>query len=138
MNLVVVDASVAAKWVLREVHAAAARDVLSMAELLAPDLLWAELGSILWRRQRQREFDAAAARKMLVDLGSLQIRSFAMLPLLPSALDIAMSINHSLYDCVYLALAEQTDSAVVTADSRFHRLVRDSVWADRIVWIEDV
>jgi predicted nucleic acid-binding protein len=137
MKSLVVDASVVAKWVLPEVHSDAARDLLSVAEVLAPDLLWAELGNVLWRRWRQKDLDAQMARAMLSDLRSLEIVNFPVRPLLPPALDIAMSINHGVYDCVYLALAEETDGVMVTADRRFHDLVARSVWADRIVWIED-
>jgi predicted nucleic acid-binding protein len=79
MSPLVIDASVAAKWVFPEVHSATARAALSMAELLAPDLLWAELGNIVWRRHRQGEFDVSVARGMLADLCSLEIRSFGML-----------------------------------------------------------
>jgi predicted nucleic acid-binding protein len=137
MTHLVVDASVVAKWVLPELHSDAARDVLSAAELLAPDLLWAELGNVLWRRWRRREMDALVARSMLLDLRSLEILTFQVRPLLPSALDMAISIEHGVYDCIYLALAEGMDSVVVTADRRFHDVVARSIWADRMVWIED-
>jgi predicted nucleic acid-binding protein len=58
MIRLVVDASVAVKWVLKEPDSDAARRIAEQAELLAPDLLWAELGSLLWRRQRQGELRA--------------------------------------------------------------------------------
>jgi len=47
VSRIVVDASVAVKWVLREEHGAAARRVLSTRQLLAPHLLWAEVGQHL-------------------------------------------------------------------------------------------
>jgi predicted nucleic acid-binding protein len=53
-------------------------------------------------------------------------------------LDLAISLDQTAYDCLYLALAEARSSIMVTADRRFHDVVSDSVWADRIVWIEDV
>lgn len=138
MTPLVVDASVLLKWVLPEVHSEAARFVLSASDLLAPDLLWAEVGHVLWRRRRQGEFDAQAAQVMLLDLRSLEIRDFPVRPLLPAALNIAMSIDHALYDCIYLALAEDADCTVVTADRQFHRKVRNGILSDRIAWIEDL
>jgi predicted nucleic acid-binding protein len=75
---------------------------------------------------------------MLADVRSLPVTTFAHWPLLPAALDLAISVNQTVYDCLYLALAEARDSVMVTADGRFHAAVSDSVWADRIVWIEDV
>ena len=64
MKSLVVDASVVAKWVLPEVHSDAARDLLSVAEVLAPDLLWAELGNVLWRARRDHEALACYRRAM--------------------------------------------------------------------------
>ena len=51
---------------------------------------------------------------------------------------MAVSLEQTVYDCLYLALAEARDSVMVTADRRFHDVVSESVWSDRIVWIEDV
>jgi predicted nucleic acid-binding protein len=134
----VIDASVAAKWVLIESHTDTAHRIVKTKKLLAPDLLWAELGSVLWARQRRGEFGLLDARDMLGELRALPITIHPILPLLPAALDVAITVDHSLYDCLYLALAEAEDCRVVTADRRFHRSVRGGVWADRIVWIEDV
>jgi predicted nucleic acid-binding protein len=64
--------------------------------------------------------------------------TFSHWDLLPAAVDLAMSINQTVYDCLYLALAEARDGVMVTADRRFCDVVRTSVWADRMVWIEDV
>ena len=75
---------------------------------------------------------------MLADVQSLPVTTFAHRPLLPAALDLAISLDQTVYDCLYLALAEARNSVMVTADRRFHDVVNDSVWADRIVWIEDV
>ena len=74
---------------------------------------------------------------MLADVRRLPI-TFAHWPLLPAALDLAISLGQTVYDCLYLALAEARNSVMVTADLRFHDVVSNSVWADRIVWIEDV
>jgi predicted nucleic acid-binding protein len=119
----VVDASVAAKWVLHEADSDAARSIVEHAQLMAPDLLWAELGSLLWRRQRKGELTAAQAREMLLTLRAFPIRTHRMFPLLPLALEIAMTIGHSVYDCVYLALADEENCRVVTADRRLQNAV---------------
>jgi predicted nucleic acid-binding protein len=138
VSRIVVDASVAVKWVLREAHGATARRVLSTSQLLAPHLLWAEVGNTLWKRHRRRESSLEEVRRMLADVRELQVITFAHRPLLPAALDLAMSLGQTVYDCLYLALAEQRNSVVVTADRRFRDAVSNSIWADRILWIEDV
>lgn len=75
---------------------------------------------------------------MLADVRRLPVVTFAHWPLLPAAFDLALSLHQTVYDCLYLALAEARDSVMVTADQRFYQAVIGSVWADRIVWIEDV
>jgi predicted nucleic acid-binding protein len=135
---VVVDASVAVKWVLREEHDATARRLLSNRRLLAPHLLWAEVGNTLWKRHRRRESSVEEVLRMIADVRRLPVTTFAHWPLLPAALDLAIALDQTVYDCLYLALAETRSSVMVTADRRFHAAVGDSIWADRIVWIEDV
>lgn len=75
---------------------------------------------------------------MLADIRSLPVTTYAHWPFLPAAVDLAISLDQTVYDCLYLALAEARNSVMVTADRRFHDVVSDSVWADRILWIEDV
>lgn len=123
MKHLLVDASVAAKWVLREADSEAARRIVEQARLMAPDLLWAELGSLLRRRQRKGELTAAQSREMLLTLRAFPIRTHRMFPLLPLALEIAMAIGHSVYDCVYLALADEENCPMVTADRRLRKAV---------------
>lgn len=138
MTPLVIDASVAAKCAVSEAHTEVARRIVRRRwPLLAPDLLWAELGSVVWARHRRREFGPEDARSTLAELRALPIRTYAVGPLLPAALDIAMRLRHSLYDCLYLALAAAEDCPAITADRRFHGAVARSAWADRIVWIED-
>ena len=134
----VIDASVAAKCVLVEPHTGIAQHLARTTRLLAPDLLWAELGSVLWARQKRGQLAPDEARQLLAHLRALRITSYPLSPLLPAALDVAIAIDHSLYDCLYLALAVARDSVVVTADRRFHRAVSASMLGERIVWIEDV
>jgi predicted nucleic acid-binding protein len=138
VSQVVVDASVAVKSVLREEHEVAARRVLSNRRLLAPHLLWAEIGNTLWKRYRRREASVEEVRGMLADVRRLPVVTFAHWPLLPAAFDLAISLDQTVYDCLYLALAEARNGVMVTADRRFYDVVSHSVWADRIAWIEDV
>jgi predicted nucleic acid-binding protein len=56
MRRYVVDASVAVKWFVPEIHSAEALRLLSLyCELLAPDLLPSEFGNILWKKTRRGE-----------------------------------------------------------------------------------
>ena len=57
----VVDASVAAKWVVPEPDSALAQALLDEA-LIVPDLLFAEVGNILWKKQTRGELSTGAAQ----------------------------------------------------------------------------
>jgi predicted nucleic acid-binding protein len=134
----VVDASVAVKWVLKEPDSGAARRVVEQAELLAPGLLWAELGNVLWRRRRLGELSPSNARDMLLTLRAVPVRTYALFPLLPLALEIAVTIGHSIYDCIYLALADQEDCRVVTADRRLQNAVASGPMARSVMGLTEV
>ena len=134
----VVDASVAAKWVLKEPDSEPARRVAREAEMLAPDLLWAELGNVLWRRQRLGELSPLDARGMLLTLRAIPVQTHSMFPLLPLALEIALAIGHSIYDCIYLALADREDCRVVTADRRLQNAVASGPMAASVIGLSEV
>ena len=64
ISRVVVDASVAIKWFVPEVHAETARCLLREGmTLLAPDLIWAEVANALWRKWREKELSAEAVQE---------------------------------------------------------------------------
>ena len=74
MTRVVVDASVAVKWFIPEALSSEARGLLAPEyELLAPDLLWVELGNALWKKHRRRELDAETAPRLLRDFARVPI-----------------------------------------------------------------
>ena len=77
----------------------------------------AEVGNALWKKQRARLVpaeQAAAALRALPD----RIRLFTMEDLAPRAFEIAAGIDHPIYDCFYLALADRERCPLVTADER--------------------
>jgi predicted nucleic acid-binding protein len=134
----VIDASVAVKWVLLEEHTEPARRLLATRELLAPQLLWAEIGNTLWKRRRRGESSLGEVRRMLAAVRRLPVTAFAHRQLLASAFELAVKLDQTVYDCLYLALADERKVPLVTADRRFHRAVSASMLGERIVWIEDV
>ena len=54
------------------------------------------------------------------------------------ARDLALTLSHPVYDCLYLALAERLARQVVTADRRFLHAVRASAAAGLVLGIEEV
>ena len=115
----VVDASVAAKWVVAEVGSDAARRVLEgPGPLIAPDLLIAEVGNVLWKKVTRRAISQRHAHEAMVWLPELFDRLFDSAALAPRALEIAVKHGATVYDCLYVALAEAAGShaVLVTAD----------------------
>ena len=114
----VVDASVAVKWVISEAGSEAA-DALLDQDLMAPVLWLAEAANALWRKAHTREITAEEANARLSELRKAPVASLSMEPYLERALELAVEIDHPVYDCIYLALALHHRTHVVTADRRF-------------------
>ena len=115
----VIDASVALKWVLDEPGSIQAESLLDQS-LIAPDLWLIEAANALWKRVQRSELTKAEALERLEVLRRAPVTSFSSQPILAKALDLAHQLNHPIYDCLYLALAIQEDSQVITADRRFY------------------
>ncbi|MGH6719907.1 MAG: type II toxin-antitoxin system VapC family toxin [Alphaproteobacteria bacterium] len=119
----VIDASVALKWVLPERDSGAAAVLLGRT-LHAPNLILAECGNVLWAAARRRTLTADRARQCLAFLVSVPIVMASPDRLVESAMDIAFRLDHPIYDCLYLALALREGLPFVTADTRFAEAVR--------------
>ena len=122
----VLDCSVAAKWVLPEPGRAPALRLLEQYEsgeisLIAPDLLLAEFASLLAKRHRRKEISAEQAAQAFHLMTQCAPRLLDMRPRLTRALDLSLQHRLSLWDCVYLALAIEHDCPFLTADRRLFR-----------------
>jgi len=135
----VVDASVVAKWFIPESHKQPAERLLrdficGHLDLCAPDLLVAETGNILWKRCAQRgEITPAQAATSFRHLLLLGVRLHPSTELATMALELAIAEHRSLYDMLYLALAERENCDLITADEKLFRALGGSF--PRIRWI---
>ena len=115
----VVDSSVASKWVLPEEgseRAIALRDLSD--DLIAPTLLYAEIGNALWKRVLWNELSGADASSALAAAVAAMSRLCPLEELAGRALALAGELRHPIYDCFYLALAEREQCPCITADKR--------------------
>ena len=119
----IVDASVALKWVVHEEGSARAA-LLANHELSAPDLLLTECANALWVKARRGELERKEAKERLEALGSAPIRFRRTTELVRRAFELASDLDHPVYDCLYLAMAIEEITPVVTADRRFVTAVR--------------
>jgi len=121
----VVDASVAAKWVLHEPgreHSLRILDAYEAAEvaLLAPSLLPIEVGSVLTKRQRRNQLSPGQVREAF---RMFEIRCPVLTDVreqMGSAMELAALHRLAIYDCLYLALALERGCALITADRKFY------------------
>lgn len=126
MNRFVIDASVAAKWFLpkdREPFASEALDLIAQyaadeIQLLVSDLFWAELGDLLWNAVRRRRCSRPAADAALATTKGYKLPTVATEALIDEAFAIATSFDRSVYDSIYVALAVESRSHLVTADEK--------------------
>jgi predicted nucleic acid-binding protein len=82
--------------------------------LVAPHLLDAEVGQVLRRYTLAGVMTTVRAEEALEDLAALRIRRYPHGPLLRRA--FALHANATIYDALYLALAEGLGATLVTRD----------------------
>ncbi len=126
MKIWVVDASVAAKWLLPaageglldQANRLVALHVRRELQLLAPDLIEAELGNVLWKAVRRNRISQTEAENSLRNFTALAIQVIPTSDLLNQALQIGVACDRSFYDSLYVALALTTKTELITADER--------------------
>jgi predicted nucleic acid-binding protein len=134
----VVDASIVMKWHVSEVHTDAALRLLrnEAPVLHVPDLMFPEVGNILWKKTRRGDLTEQQARGIgrLVIMAPVTVHPSA--PLIEAALEIAMRTGRTVYDSLYVALAMQLNGRLVTADEKLYNALKDGPLSTRILWIE--
>ena len=116
----VVDASVAVKWFVRENLTEQARTLLVIPDTLsAPDWILVEAASTFWKKVKRGELLAIHAERHLRDLPTFFETLHPAAELIGEAFNFSVRLRHSVYDCVYLALAQREKVELVTADEKF-------------------
>jgi predicted nucleic acid-binding protein len=113
----VIDASVAVKWVLIEPGSPRALALRNEGGLIAPSLIAAEVGNALWKAVRR---DGFARQDALDAIRTIMLAFDALIPLEElheRALELSLELDHPIYDCFYLALAERERAPLVCVDS---------------------
>lgn len=131
-NAVVVDASIAIKWILEEEDSDRADTLLTEwidkgMQILAPDLLAYELTNALYRKVRKGEISLDRAKEALIEISltEIEFEFSSEFALSTRAIEVA---NHfslpATYDSHYLALAERKECELWTADLRLWNSVK--------------
>jgi predicted nucleic acid-binding protein len=122
----VVDASVAAKWILPASGETLTREAVELLKsyavgevrFIVPDLFWAELANILWKAVRQARLRASLAESGLHAMRDRNFPTISSHTLLVEAFAIATAFDRTVFDALYVALAVDSKSQLVTADER--------------------
>ena len=127
--MIVVDASVAVKWLVPEAGKAAADELLNDGvPLLAPALIRVEVAAAIARKVRFDEIRFQTGESALSRWFQLLLNG--LVTLVPDEADLAdawrlaTELRHPLQDCVYLALALRLRTPLVTADKKFTEKAR--------------
>jgi predicted nucleic acid-binding protein len=93
----------------------------SSSDLVAPDLIIAELLNARWKIARSGG-NVPGVSSILGFVGRLRIEP--SLPYASVAAELSQRLNHPIYDCLYVALAQQESARLLTSDAHLVRKLR--------------
>ena len=134
----VVDASVAIKWLVAEEDSDAAHQLVAGSDdLHAPRLMASEIVNALWRKARLGEVETGRAGVLMAAVTEMPVRWNTDETFCADAGRLAISLDRPVYDCVYLALAHRIGARVVTADVRFANALAPTAYSDMVQTLAD-
>jgi predicted nucleic acid-binding protein len=134
----IVDASVAVKWFVREsLHDEAMRLLDHIEPLQAPDLIVAEVTNIAWKKRIRGEIAHTQAEAIATAIRQYIPALHSSAELNERALEIALALNHPVYDCLYIACAEKTDAILITANEKLCALAEKNGFGELVRHLGD-
>ena len=136
---VVIDASLAVKWLVEEEYSDKAHAILQLwvdqdITRIAPHLMPFEVANALHRRVVRGELEVGDSTRMITRLLESRLELRQPPGLHVRALQLASQLKqNAAYDAHYLALAESVGCELWTADERFYRSASPS--AENMRWI---
>ena len=135
----VVDASVAVKWLVEEEYSEIADKLLDERhQLFAPRQMASEVGNALWRKARLGEIERSRAGLLAAAIPEMAVSWMGDEGVCPDAVRLSLALDHPVYDCVYLALAHRIGATLVTADARFTDTLLETEHGGVVVKLEDL
>jgi predicted nucleic acid-binding protein len=130
----VLDTSVAVKWYLPEDLHDEAIGLLRRAEagdvdLLAPGTVQPQFFNALWWQHRREGLPLDSVRNLWGQFALDPVVLYAPEDLMPRAAEIALQTRVIIYDALFLALAENSETVVVTADGKLLKALEGSPYA---------
>ncbi len=139
----VLDTSVAVKWYLpEELHDEAIgllrRAEVGDVELLAPGTVQPEFFNALWWQHRREGLPLASVRDLWGRFALDPVVLYASEDLMPRAAEIALQTRVIIYDALFLALAENSETVVVTVDGKLLKVLEGTPYAHLVHHLTDV
>ncbi len=139
MNLVI-DASVLIKFFIPEILSEKAEELYTQVgegslRLLVPDLIFAEVGNIIWKKHRMKELIPSEAKEIADAIVSLPLEIAASKTLMPLAVDIGLAYGITVYDAIYVSLAKIHETILVTADRKLVEIMGKTDFKKYIAWL---
>ena len=123
LKQLVVDSSVAIKWVLPQPNSPQALDILEQHQtgklrLLAPDLIYAEIGNIVWKLSHFGRLSQDDGLKALQLFQSIKLGITPSQALLETAYQFALTYKRTVYDSLYVVLNQRSKCSLVRDDNK--------------------
>lgn len=137
--IIVVDASVAVKWFIAEENDQESLELLkSPFEIHAPDLLFLEVDNVLCKLIRRGLLSEDVGFEIHERIRDFPIQTHPFRSLQEGALQLAVRTKRSLYDCIYLYMAEALDCRMATADRKFFAALQNESVSRHLLWVADL
>ncbi|HXV27924.1 MAG TPA: type II toxin-antitoxin system VapC family toxin [bacterium] len=121
MDQVIVDASVGIKWFFQEHDSEKAILLLDRFQrgeikMIVPEIFYSEVASSYWKKVRKKLASVSQAIESLDRIIGLSVTKYSDFELADVGLENALRFGISVYDGLYLALAEIYLAPLITAD----------------------
>jgi predicted nucleic acid-binding protein len=134
----VVDASVAIKWLLPEAYSDECLALLNRKErIVVPDFLFAQVGAGLAKRVRTGDLKPNWTEHAMATLLRLPLVQVPCADIAIDAISLASHGKRSFTDAAYLALAVREGVPLITADWRWYALVSNGPLKDYVKFVRD-
>lgn len=114
---IVIDASIAASWLLPDGTGGTPLEILESSELHAPSLFWAEMRNILVVSERRKRLTIDTLSEALSILDAIVV-NFDNTPDGGRVIQLARSHQLTVYDALYVELALRLQTPFLTLDRK--------------------
>jgi predicted nucleic acid-binding protein len=134
-----IDASVIGAVMFAERHSASARGLMTdQWDRVAPSHLMAESLSIVFTKYLRGVCPPEDVERHVNEVLALPVRTVEDSVVAMDAMHLAVLLRHSVYDCMYLAVAMRERAPLVTADRRLYDAAVAAELGEHVVWVGDL